>query len=357
MRLPVRLRGGISSKGRFIGQFEAAFAAACGVGHGVACSSGTAALHLMLHALGIGPGDEVIVPTSNIISGANMVRLTGATPVFVDSEPRTWNVDVARIPEKITARTRAILAVHLYGHPCDMDAIRALAAARDLWVVEDAAEAFGATLHGRPAGSLGDVAGFSLYGNKIITTGEGGMIVTDDADLARLLRTLRDMGYSDETHFWHRHFGFNYRLTNLQAAIGLAQLEQAEDLVARRIANADRYDAGLAGVPGLVLPPRTPGVRNVFWMYALLVGDEFGMDRDRLMIELGLRGIETKTFFIPLHLQPIYYDPAAEGGYPVAEDIARRGLYLPSAGGLSAAEAAYVIDAIRDLHRGATAGG
>jgi perosamine synthetase len=347
----------ISSKGRFIGRFEEAFAAACGVRHGIACSNGTAALHLMLHALGIGPGDEVIVPTMNIISGANTVRLTGATPVFVDSEPRTWNVDVARIPERITGRTRAILAVHLYGHPCNMESIRALAAERDLWVIEDAAEAFGATVHGRPAGSLGDVAGFSLYANKIITTGEGGMIVTDDADLARLLRSLRDLAFADETHFWHHYLGFNYRLTNLQAAIGLAQIEQADDLIARRIANADRYDAGLAGVPGLVLPPRTPGVRNVFWMYALLVGDAFGMDRDRLMIELGLRGIETKTFFIPLHLQPIYYDPACEGGYPVAEDIARRGLYLPSAGNLTPAEAHYVIDAIVDLHCRAATGG
>jgi perosamine synthetase len=223
-------------------------------------------------------------------------------------------------------------------------------------VIEDAAEAFGATCNGRKAGGLGDVAGFSLYANKTVTSGEGGMAVTDDAELAGLMRSLRDMAYAEETPFWHHRLGFNYRLTNLQAAIGLAQVERAEDLVRRRIENADRYDAGLADIPGIIRPPRTPGVRNVFWMYGLLVGDAFGMDRDRLMNELGLRGIETKTFFVPLHLQPIYFDPEDDAAYPVAEDLARRGLYLPSSGGLSAEERGYVIETIRELHRQAAVG-
>jgi perosamine synthetase len=341
----------ISSKGRFIREFETRFAAACGVRHGVACTSGTAALHLIFHALGLGPGDEVIVPTLTIASNANAVRLTGARPVFVDSEPRTWTVDPARVEAKITPRTKALTAIHLYGHPCDMAALREIARRRDLWLVEDAAEAFGAVDHGRPAGSLGDVAAFSLYANKMITTGEGGVIVTDHDELAALLRSLRDLAFDEETYFWHRYVGFNYRLTNLQAALGLAQLERADDLIARRIANADRYDAALRDLPGVTPPPRTPQVRNVFWMYAVVIGDEFGVSRDELMIELGRRGIESKTFFIPLHLQPIYFDPQDHTGYPVAEDLARRGLYLPSSGGLTADELDYVASSIREIHQ------
>jgi len=344
----------ISSKGRFIERFEAGFADACDVGHGISCTSGTAALHLLLHAMDVGAGDEVIVPASSIIATANTVRLTGARPVFVDSEPRSFGIDPANAAERITARTKAIVAVHLYGHPCDMDALRAIAEQHDLWLVEDAAQAFGASLHGRRAGGLGHAAAFSLYANKLITTGEGGMIVTDDDLLAALLRSLRDQAFSPETHFWHHYLGFNYRMTNLQAAIGLAQLEQAEDLVEARIAHAARYDAGLRDLPGIRLPARTDRVRNVFWMYAILVDDAFGMDRDALMAALGAAGIESKTFFIPMHLQPIYYDAADNEAFPVAEDIAVRGLYLPSSSGLRDEEIDYVVEVMRDLSREAS---
>ena len=343
----------ISSKGRYIGCFEESFAEACGVKHGVSCANGTAALHLLLHAMRVGPGDEVIVPTFTIVANANMVHLTGARPVFVDSEPRTWNIDADRVAEKITERTKAVMAVHIYGHPCEMDALRTIADEHDLWLIEDGAEAFGARLRGRKVGSMGHGASFSLYANKMITTGEGGMIVTDDVELATLLRLLRDQAFSKETHFWHHYVGFNYRLTNLQAAIGLAQLEEAEALSQRRIDNAARYDAGLSDVPGITPPPRTSDVRNVFWMYAVLVDDDvFGMDRDRLMIELALQGIETKTFFIPLHLQPIYFDPTDKTGYSVAEDIAARGMYLPSSGALTEPEIDYVVETIRSLRVG-----
>lgn len=340
----------ISSKGKYIVSFEASFSKACGQKHGIACTSGTTALHLILHAAGITCGDEVIVPTSTIISNANAVALTGAKPVFIDSEPRTWNLDPSLIEEKITERTKAITPVHLYGHPCDMDAVRQVADRYDLWIIEDAAEAFGATYKGNAAGSLGDAAAFSLYANKMITTGEGGMVVTDNDELADLMRSLRDLAFSKETHFWHHYLGFNYRMTNLQAAIGLAQLEKSEELINRRIRNADLYDAGLKEIPGIILPPRTEGIKNVFWMYSILIDDRFGVDRDRLITDLGLRGIEAKTFFIPLHLQPIYFDPQQEADFPVAENLACRGLYLPSSGALTEDEIDYVVQTIREIH-------
>lgn len=345
----------ISSKGAFLERFEAAFARYCGVRHAMACSSGTAALHLALHALDVGPGDEVIVPTFTIASCANMVHALGATPVFADVDPRTYTLDPRAAEALITPRTRALMGVHLYGHPCDMSALRALADAYGLWLLEDAAEAFGAEVDGRRAGSLGDVGVFSLYGNKIVTTGEGGMIVTDNDEMAAIVRELRDLGFYRPTHFWHRRQGFVSRLTNLQAAVGLAQIERADELVARREAIAARYDALLADVPGLVRPPRTPGTRNVCWMYALRIEEEaFGASRDRVMRSLGRRGIETKTFFIPLHLQPIYYRDAYEGRFPVAERIATQGLYLPSGPALTDEEIVYVAESLRETAREAS---
>ena len=344
----------ISSKGLFLERFEKAFAKACGVAHGVCCSNGTAAIHLALHTMGIGPGDEVIIPTFSIIASANAVRLTGATPVFVDCEPDRWTLDPSRVETKITLRTRAIMPVHIYGMPCRMDPILRIAKKHDLWVLEDAAEAFSARYANRKVGSFGDAAIFSLYANKIITSGEGGVVVTDQDELANLLKSCRDQAISDQVDFWHRMVGFNYRMTNLQAAIGLGQLENAEELTERRVRNADRYDAGLKGIPGIQLPPRDHDAKNVFWMYAILVGPEFGMNRDRLMIELGKRGIETRTFFIPLHLQPIYYDGQDAGEFPVAEDIAQRGMYLPSSGRLTSVQIDYIVETIRKLQKRTT---
>jgi perosamine synthetase len=320
----------ISSAGRFVGAFEERFAAAAGCAHGVACASGTAALHLALAALGIGPDDEVIVPTFTMIATANAVTYTGARVVLVDALAESWNLDVSQVEAKITPRTRAIVAVHTYGHPADMGPLREIAARHGLALLEDAAEAHGAAYRGAAAGSLGDAAVFSFYGNKIVTTGEGGMVTTNDERLARTARRLRDHAFSADRHFWHEYLGFNYRMSNLQAAVGLAQAERLPQLVAARRRNAERYRRRLSGVPGLTLPGERPEVVNVFWMYALLVEDEFGCSRDDLRGRLARQGIETRTFFIPVHLQPIYFRRHRGERYPVAEELCRKGLYLPS---------------------------
>ncbi|HEV3456838.1 MAG TPA: DegT/DnrJ/EryC1/StrS family aminotransferase [Thermoanaerobaculia bacterium] len=328
----------VSSAGRFVGDFEQRFAAAAGCAHGVACASGTAALHLALAALGLGPGDEVIVPTFTMIATANAVAYTGAREVLVDADAETWNLDVAQVEAKITPRTRAIVAVHTYGHPADMEPLRDLADRHRLALLEDAAEAHGATYRGAAVGSLGDAAVFSFYGNKIVTTGEGGMVTTDHERLAATARRLRDHAFSPERHFWHGYLGFNYRMSNLQAAVGLAQTERLPQLVAARRRNAARYGERLAGVRGLTLPGERPEVESVFWMYALLVEDGFGCSRDELRRQLARLGIETRTFFIPIHLQPIYCRRHRGERYPVAEELCRKGLYLPSGPTLTPAE-------------------
>jgi perosamine synthetase len=339
----------ISSAGRFIREFEEAFAGAMGCRYGIATSNGTTSLHLALATLGVGPGDEVIIPTFTMIATANAVRYTGASPVLVDSERETWNFDVAQIERTITPKTRGILLIHTYGHPVEMDPLLELAERRGLWVVEDAAEAHGARYRDRPIGSLGRAASFSFYANKIITTGEGGMVTTNDAELARVARRLRDHAFSDERHFWHKYLGFNYRMTNLQAAIGLAQTERLDELVEIRRTNARRYTKMLSRIPGLTLPIERAWVRNVYWMYGLLVEDEFGIARDELRRRLARRGIETRTFFIPIHLQPIYYAAFQGQRYPVSEELCRRGLYLPSGATLTDAEIAYVCDMVREV--------
>jgi perosamine synthetase len=341
----------ISSLGRFVGEFEELFAAAAGCRHGIACSSGTTALHLAMAALGVGPGDEVILPTFTMIATANAVTYTGATPVFVDAEPATWNLDPAQVAAKINPRTRAIIAVHTYGHPADMDALRALANRHGLALVEDAAEAHGARYRGRQVGSVGDLACFSFYGNKIVTTGEGGMVTTNDPALARLARTLRDHAFSAERHFWHRHLGFNYRMTNLQAAVGLAQTERLPEFLDRRRAIGERYAERLRTVPGLTLLPSAPWAERVYWMYGFLVEEGFGASRDALRQHLARRGIETRTFFIPMHLQPIYRGEHRGERHRVAEALCRKGLYLPSGLTLQEAEIDFVAAQIARMPR------
>ena len=245
----------ISSAGSYIRRFESLFAEKMGTRYGVACANGTVALHLALATLGMEPGDEVIIPTFTMIATANSVTYLGAKPVLVDAEPCTWNMDVEQIESKITPRTRAIVLVHTYGHPVDMDALNAIASKHGLFVLEDAAEAHGARYKDRPVGSLGDAASFSFYGNKIITTGEGGMVTTNREDVAKLAWNLRDHAFSHERHFWHKYLGYNYRMTNLQAAIGLAQTEQLEHFVDARRANAAYYTQLLSEIPGIVTPP------------------------------------------------------------------------------------------------------
>jgi perosamine synthetase len=341
----------ISSAGKYIPRFEEDFAEACGTRYGVACVNGTVALHLALATLGIGPGDEVILPTFTMIATINAVTYTGATPVLVDSEPVTWNMDLNQVADKITSRTRVVMPVHTYGHPVDMDPLLELAERHGLYIIEDAAEAHGAEYKGRRAGSLGHAGCFSFYANKVITTGEGGMITTDDPDIAQLASHLRDHAFSDERHFWHKYLGFNYRMTNLQAAVGLAQTEQMESFVRARRANAARYTAALQSIPGIVTPPEADWAKSVFWMYSILVEDEFGMTRDQLRAYLAEHGIETRTFFIPMHLQPIYYQAFQGQRYPVSEMLCQRGFYLPSASSLTPREIDYITEMVRQAHK------
>jgi perosamine synthetase len=341
----------ISSAGRFITAFESAFAAACETKYAVACTSGTSALHLAMATMDLGPGDEVILPAFTMIATANAVAYTGATPVLVDSEAETWNIDMNQVADRITRKTRLVVPVHTYGHPADMDPLMALAEKHGFAVLEDAAEAHGATYKGRKVGRLGDAAAFSFYANKNITTGEGGMITTNHEAFAKTSRTLRDHAFSPERHFWHKFRGFNYRMTNVQAAIGLAQVERLNELVACRRENAALYNLLLADVPGIVRPPQAAHVENVFWMYSVLVRKEFGMSRDALRRFLGGQGIETRTFFIPIHLQPIYYSFFKGQRFPVAEMLCKEGFYYPSSASLTERDIRFVAEMTRHAHR------
>jgi len=341
--------GWISSLGEYVPRFEREFARFCEAEHAVAASNGTTALHLALAALGVGPGDEVLVPDLTFVATANVVRYTGATPVLVDSHPVTWTLDPADAARKVTPRTRAVIPVHLYGHPADLDPLRELAARHGVAVVEDAAEAHGARYKGRRVGALGRVGAFSFYGNKIITTGEGGILVTNDAALAERARFLRDHAMDPVRRYYHPEIGFNYRMTNIQAAIGCAQLEQAETILERRKTIAAAYQAGLAGIPGLVLPPAEAWAENVYWMYSVLVEPAFGPDRDAVREGLRAAGVDSRPFFVPLHELPPY---RTAGRFPVATRLARTGINLPSGTGLSAEEIATVCRALAGLARG-----
>lgn len=324
--------GWIGSTGRFLERFEADFARYCGVRHALACSNGTVALHLLLLALGLGPGDEVVVPSFTYVASANAVTYTGATPVFVDSDPETWNLDPSAVAAALTPRTRAILAVHLYGHPAAMDPLRDLASTRGIALLEDAAEAHGAEVMGRRTGSLGDAATFSFFGNKILTTGEGGMVTTNDAALAARMRQLKNQGMDPARRYWFPVVGYNYRMTNVAAAIGCAQLERMDGFLAERRRIAADYDARLAPHVerlGLTLAPRAPWATRVPWLYSLLVPST---RRDALLAHLDGEGIESRPFFHPMHTLPMY---RASGPLPVAERLGASGINLPTFQGLA----------------------
>jgi len=323
------LTGWISSAGKFVERFEHMFAELCGTREAISTSNGTTALHLALLAMDVGSGDEVIVPSLTFIAPANAVRYTGAVPVFVDSDRETWNIDPSAVENAITARTKAIIPVHLYGHPADMDPIMRIAERHGLMVIEDAAEAHGARYKGRPVGGIGHIGIFSFYGNKILTTGEGGMVTTDRIALAERIRLLRDHGMSKEKRYWHPVLGYNYRLTNLQAAIGVAQLEKVDTILEMKRRITQRYRDRLRGIDGIELPPNAPWADNVHWLFSVLVdAARFGHTRDQVIAHLSVNGIETRTLFPPVHTQPIY-DTGAD--LPVAQDLAARGVSLPSA--------------------------
>jgi perosamine synthetase len=336
------------SAGRFIPLFEETFAKFCNVPYAVSCNNGTSALHLALVALGVCAGDEVIVPTLTYVATANSVRYCNATPVFVDSDPRTMNIDPARIAQRITSRTKGIIVVHLYGHPCDMDPIAALARKHNLFVLEDAAEAHGALYRGARVGGLGDAATFSFFGNKIVTTGEGGMVTTRDADLAASMRLLRGQGVDPNRRYWFPIVGHNFRMTNIEAAIGLAQMEDVEFHLENRLKVAGWYQKHLAGLTNwITLPTEEPWVRHAFWIYTVLLNSSNGIGRDGLMEALATKGIETRPVFYPMHVLPPYREP--EGTYPVAEDLGRRGISLPAHGLLTEDDIAYIAQVIRGV--------
>ncbi|RMF00080.1 MAG: DegT/DnrJ/EryC1/StrS family aminotransferase [Chloroflexi bacterium] len=340
--------GWVSSLGKYVRDFEQQFAGYCGGKYGVATFNGTVAIHLLAATLGIGPGDEVIMPSLTYVATANGIRYTGATPVFVESETETWNIDPATVEQAITPRTKAIMAVHLYGHPANMDALRAIADAHNLWLLEDAAEAHGATCNGRRVGALGDASIFSFYGNKIITTGEGGIIVTNNQAWAERAYFLENQGRYNTDPYFHPEIAYNYRMTNIQAAIGLAQLEKIDHMLAIRQKNAAHYNQRLAEVPGLTLPPQAGWATNVYWMYSVLVQDEFGPTRDELRAQLRQAGIDSRPFFYPVHTLPMYNTGQS---LPVAEDLGRRGINLPSGATLTPDQVDYICDTLISIHK------
>ena len=322
------LTGWVSSAGKFVRVFEKQFSEYCETKFAISCSNGTSALHLSLLAAGIGSGDEVIVPSFTFIATANAVSFTGAKPVFVDSEQDTWNIDTGLIEQSITERTKGIIAVHLYGHPANMDPILRIAEKYDLVVIEDAAEAHGATYKGRKVGSIGHLGVFSFYGNKIITTGEGGMVITNNAEFAQKMRILRDHGMDSKRRYWHPVLGYNYRLTNIQAALGVAQMERIEAILAKKRLIAETYTKNLKHIRGITVPNEASWAKNVFWLYSILIDERlFGISRDKLMVELEKKGIETRPVFLPIHSQPIYQN---DQKLQVAERLSSQGLSLPS---------------------------
>lgn len=332
----------ISSRGEFIEKFENAFKTYTGVNHALSVSNGTVAIHLALVALGIGPGDEVIVPSLTYVATVNCVFLAGATPVYVDSCEGTWQMDPAQVEEKITSRTRAVMAVHLYGSPCDMDALSSICARHDLLLIEDCAEAFGTYFKGRHVGTFGDAGTFSFFGNKTITTGEGGMVVVKDERLAERVFHLKNQGVSSTKEYWHDVIAFNYRMTNICAAIGLAQIERADEILARKRVIANTYRTALKGLP-MEFHHEVADTVHSYWMCSVAVDDE--QHRQPLRNHLLGFGIETRPIFYPAHMLPHLSQTVS---LPVAEDISRRGINLPSFPDISAGELDHICSAITD---------
>lgn len=344
----------ISSKGKYVKEFENNFAKYCNFKYGVATTNGTTALHLALACLGISKGDEVIIPSFTMIATAFAIVYCGAKPVLVDAKTDTWNMDIKKIEGKITDKTKVIMPVHIYGHPCDMDPIMELAKKYNLYVVEDAAEVHGAKYKGKKAGGIGNIGCFSFYANKIITCGEGGMIVTNDEKIAEKAKSLKNLSFPKGKRIYKHHdVGYNYRMTNIQAAIGLAQLEKIDELIERRRNNAHLYNELLKGIEGITLPVEKEWVKNVYWMYSILIEDEFGISKDELMDRLEEKGIETRPFFVPIHQQPVFHKMGwyKDENYPIAEKLALKGINLPSSSGLKEKEIRYICDVIKSVKK------
>ena len=340
--------GWISSVGTYVQRFEGAFADFCGTEHAVTCSNGTTALHLALLALGVKPGDEVIVPTLTYVATANAVVYCNATPVFADSEPETWNMDPARVEALITPRTKGIIVVHLFGHAVDMDPIMEIARRHGLFVLEDAAEAPGAEYKGARVGAIGDAATFSFFGNKIITTGEGGMITTNHRRLADEMRRLKNHGMDPQRKYWFSTVGYNYRLTNVASAIGLAQLEMMDWHLSKRREVVAWYREFLAGVEGLSFQAEKEWARHVWWLFTILMDESIPLGRFDLLEGLMVRGVEGRQIIYPIHELPPYQSGAHDDRFPVATRTVDRGLHLPTWAGLTRDQVRYICDSVID---------
>jgi perosamine synthetase len=352
--------GWISSAGRFIEAFENEWASYCGMKYGIAMSNGTTALQAAVACLGLKPGDHVIIPSFTIISCALAVIYNGCIPVLVDCDPKTWCMDVSQIEARITERTKAIMPVHIYGHPVYMDVIIELAEKYNLAVIEDAAEAHGAEYLAqgnscnplwKRCGGLGHISAFSFYANKLITTGEGGMVLTNDPVYAEKARAYRNLCFQGKRRFYHTELGHNFRMTNLQAAIGLAQLERMDAIVAKKRWMGMTYSERLKEVPGIQLPVEASWARQVYWMYGIVLDDDVGMDAVTFAEKLKNEGIETRPFFLGMHEQPVFREMGLfeNEKYPVAERIARKGLYLPSGLTITEAQIDRVCDVVRSV--------
>ena len=350
--------GWISSAGAYVEEFEASWARYCGVSHGIAVSNGSTALQVAVEAVAIGANDEVIMPSFTIVSCASAVVRAGGVPVLVDCDPETWCMNTAQVAARITSRTRAIMVVHMYGHPVDMDPIMALARQHDLKVIEDAAEVHGALYcAGRDGanpqwvkcGGIGHIATFSFFANKLITTGEGGMVITDDPQLAARCRAIRNLCFVPERRFLHKEHGYNFRLTNMQAALGVGQVDRIERIVERKRWAAAEYTQRLSGLKGLQLPSEQAWARSVYWVYALVIGEDVPMDAVSMAERLRALGVETRPFFLGMHEQPVFHNMGLFAGerYPVAERIARRGLYVPSGLALTLEQIEAVSEAVK----------
>jgi perosamine synthetase len=339
----------VSSEGPFVGQLERLMAEYIGVEFGVAVCNGTAALEVALRAIDVRPGDEVILPSFTIISCVLAVLRCGATPILVDSEPDTWTMDVSALERKISKRTKAIMPVHIYGHPVDMDPILDLAKKPNLYVVEDAAEVHGAEYKGRRCGSLGHISCFSFYANKVVTTGEGGMVLTSDKHLAERAKSVRNLCFVEGKRFIHYELGYNFRMSNLQAALGVAQMERIEELLRIKRDNAARYLRLLQGVPGISLPVERPWAKNMYWMFGIVLKETTGMNASEFARRLLELGVDTRPFFYPLHKQPVLQELGyfAKARYPVSEQLSEYGLYLPSGLTLTPGDIDHVVDAIK----------
>lgn len=344
--------GWISSEGPFIKEFEQKFAARMGRKHGIAVCNGTAAIDAAVEALDIGPGDEVIMPTFTIISCISQIVRNGAKPVLVDSDPITWNMDVTQIESKITARTKAIMIVHIFGLPVDVDPVLDIAKRHGLKVIEDAAEMHGQTYKGKPCGSFGDISTFSFYPNKHITTGEGGMILTDDDELAETCRSLRNLCFQPHKRFVHERLGWNLRMTNMQAALGLAQLERLDEFVDRKCCMGVRYTELLHGLQGVQLPlAKIDFADSIYWVYGLVLDESKGMDAETAMKRLAEKGIGTRPFFYPMHQQPVLRNKGLfqTENLPHSERLYRQGFYIPSGMALSEAQMERVALAVKEV--------